>query len=352
MRGHGNWSVRLGNCRGIDVRLHMLFFVFAACTFYLSWLAGREPAGGGMMWVGSLSVVILLASVALHEWGHCLAAIRMGATVDEVVLGPLGGLSPVGIPNAPRRELVVVLAGPLANLAVCLVCFVPLLSIDGVAALGLFHPLNPAGVTGGHEWLIALRLTFWINWVLALVNFLPAFPFDAGRAVQAAFAFFSPEATRQATIVAAARVAKIVAAILAIAGWVLCYAPSAGLVPPWFALVLLAIFLFFSARQEERRQLPQDLNEGPLGYDFSDGHPHFVRTDDAAEDFLPGPFSQWSDEQSEPQRSRREKIETEEEKRVDEILARLHHQGMENLSTEDRALLERVSARYRSRTKS
>ena len=42
-------------------------------------------------------------------------------------------------------------------------------------------------------------------------------------------------------------------------------------------------------------------------------------------------------------------LEAEDEKRVDEILARLHERGMRSLSPEDRALLERVSQRYRSR---
>lgn len=38
-----------------------------------------------------------------------------------------------------------------------------------------------------------------------------------------------------------------------------------------------------------------------------------------------------------------------EEQRVDAVLTRLYSQGMESLSAEDRALLQRASARYRSR---
>ena len=42
-------------------------------------------------------------------------------------------------------------------------------------------------------------------------------------------------------------------------------------------------------------------------------------------------------------------IEAEEERRVDGILARLHSEGINSLSAEERALLDRVSARYRNR---
>ena len=50
--------------------------------------------------------------------------------------------------------------------------------------IGLLHPLNPHGLKGGAAWVIGLKLTFWVNWVLALVNAIPAFPLDGGRAAQ------------------------------------------------------------------------------------------------------------------------------------------------------------------------
>jgi hypothetical protein len=49
------------------------------------------------------------------------------------------------------------------------------------------------------------------------------------------------------------------------------------------------------------------------------------------------------------QRYHEQQQEADEERSLDEILERLHRHGRESLSPEDRALLERVSARYRSR---
>jgi hypothetical protein len=45
-------------------------------------------------------------------------------------------------------------------------------------------------------------------------------------------------------------------------------------------------------------------------------------------------------------------VEAEEERRVDEVLIRVKELGVNALSPDERALLERVSARYRNRTES
>ena len=44
-----------------------------------------------------------------------------------------------------------------------------------------------------------------------------------------------------------------------------------------------------------------------------------------------------------------EDVEAAEEQQVDRILSRLHAHGMDSLTSEERQLLQRVSARYRSR---
>jgi hypothetical protein len=51
-------------------------------------------------------------------------------------------------------------------------------------------------------------------------------------------------------------------------------------------------------------------------------------------------------------KQRRELQERDEERQVDEILSRLHSAGMDGLTAKERALLNRVSARYRNRQQS
>jgi hypothetical protein len=65
-----------------------------------------------------------------------------------------------------------------------------------------------------------------------------------------------------------------------------------------------------------------------------------------------GPFAQWLEEKRELERTRRQdakESEIADERRVDEILMRLHDRGPQSLSAEDRQILQRVSDRLRKR---
>src|SRR5205085_8772617 len=52
---------------------------------------------------------------------YLIAAGRIGAHVDRIVIGLLGDLAPATVPHEPRREMVVALAGPIANAIVLLI---------------------------------------------------------------------------------------------------------------------------------------------------------------------------------------------------------------------------------------
>jgi hypothetical protein len=122
-------------------------------------------------------------------------------------------------------------------------------------------------------------------------------------------------------------------------------------VPLWMPLVLLAIVLFFSAKIEVEKLREQELGEQQwLGYDFSEGYTSLERSHEPEPEREPGPLGRWIRRRQQVRAHRRRIAEEEEEWRVDDILARLHQSGIESLSSKDRALLHRVSARYRERT--
>jgi len=356
MRDQGIWSVSLGRWYGVQLRVHMFFLVFAAFTLYLSWLDANALTGtSGDAWTGLVCILILLLSVAIHECGHLLVASRLGAHLDEIILGPLGGLGPPPTAIEPQSELVAVSAGPLANLGVCFTTAFCLALQDGaqqdVSVLGLMHPFSPRGILVGDPLVVGMKITFWVNWLLILVNLIPAFPFDGGRALRAALMLINPNLDGPRAVAVVARVAKITALGLLLVAWLTINENPTYPLQTWFALVLLSIFVFFSAKKEEAMALHSQLEDALFGYDFSAGYTSLEHSGPPLISTKPvtGPLVRWWKRRQELRAQRRRETEQQEECRVDQILSQVHERGLGSLSTEERDLLKRVSARYRNR---
>lgn len=373
MRTPWIWTVSLGRWWNVHVRLHMFFCLFAAFAVYLTSYPFDSPN-----WLGIGCVAALFVSVLLHEIGHVVIARRMGGIADDIVIGPLGGLSAVRVPYEPQSELVALMAGTLVNIALCFVTALALAIIQSQDA-DLIAMLRPSvsylGSTQELTTVAVLKLVFWVNWSLILVNLIPAFPFDGGRSLHAVLAFLWPEVPARQALVAVCRLGRV----LAVVGLLLAcfyFAPGEPVVVPptgapvdgiqspnvpqppiWFVLSLLSIYVFFSARREELQQTELDRDEDTVfGYDFSQGYTSLERSleDDTESriDTEPPPLgmiSRWLENRRQAQQQRQQDQEFEDEKHVDEILDRLHKHGMRSLSPEDKALLNRVSKRYRSR---
>lgn len=350
MRDHSQWSISLGRWGGVQVRLHLFFLLFAAFTLYLSWQEGQPPRHDDYLWVGCLSVFVLGLSILAHEWGHVWVAQRLGGTVDQIVLWPLGGMVTPERPHEPQADLMVQIAGPLTNLGLAAMC-VPLLLFDNPSTLAeLVNPLQPTNLIEGSIWMVTWKMVFWVNWLLAIINLFPAFPFDGGRILRAAILWRWGEPTRERATYVVSLMAQIGAGLLLLAAWLVRdWNPNPSL-PTWFALVLLAIFLFFSAQHERQKPAPAvESDDQPFGYDFSQGYTSLERSYEDTPHEEAGPITRWLEERREARQKRQLEIEGEEDRRMDELLARISVQGMQSLTPEERLLLERVSARYRQR---
>jgi Zn-dependent protease len=326
--------------------LHVFFVLFATFTLFLGWrdlelLQDRS-------WIAPIGLLLLFLSVLLHEMGHYIAALRLGGDADEIIIGPGLGLSPMRAPLEPHAECLMHIAGPVVNFAVFMIAGAAVAVQSFEQFTGLLHPLQPQQLVEGPGWLVVVKLACWINWVMVLANLLPAFPFDGGRALRAALSARWPDASprRAASIVGLA--AKIAAAALIVVAWIVRDQPTNQPIPLWFALVILAIFLYFGAKQEEERVVDAEIEDALFGYDFSQGYTSLERSTERRHDQT-GPFARWLEQRREGKRQRQLEIEADEERHADELLGRLHEKGMESLSDEERLLLKRVSARYRQR---
>jgi Zn-dependent protease/predicted transcriptional regulator len=217
-------SWKLGRLAGIDVHVHVTFLLLLGWVAISQFLVRRDwhDALGGLAFILSLFGIVVL-----HELGHALMARRFGIRTRDITLLPIGGVARLErIPEEPRQELLVALAGPAVNVVLAGLLFVVLQAAGGVTA--------PVDLQQGEAPFLTRLL--WVNVSLALFNLLPAFPMDGGRVLRALLAMRMPHA--RATTIAAA-IGKVLAGVL---GFV-------GLFTNPF-LLLIALFVWIGATQE------------------------------------------------------------------------------------------------------
>ncbi|HKW14148.1 MAG TPA: site-2 protease family protein, partial [Candidatus Krumholzibacteria bacterium] len=155
------YTAGIGTYAGIPVRVH--------ATFPLILVLYATIAGATGTWRDGFDAAILVLSVfacvVLHEFGHCLMIKRYGIHVRDIVLFPIGGVARAeSIPENPRHEILVAIAGPIVNFVIAGLLF------GGLALAGI--PVH------GDGYLVTLALA---NVFLGLFNLIPAFPMDGGR---------------------------------------------------------------------------------------------------------------------------------------------------------------------------
>jgi len=170
------WSWKLGEIAGIGIYVHATFLILLVWVALSHYLAGQSIA---MMLNGIVFLLALFGIVVLHELGHALTAKRFGIPTRNITLLPIGAVARLErMPDDPKQELWVALAGPAVNVVLAAVLYIVLRLTSGVA------PLNQFNVVGGQF----LSKLMWVNVSLALFNMLPAFPMDGGRMLRALLA--------------------------------------------------------------------------------------------------------------------------------------------------------------------
>jgi len=225
------WSLRL---LGVPVRLHFTFVLL------LVFLVVTGLGGSQSLAYDALYLIALFASVLLHEFAHAWVSSKYGIRTLEIVMFPIGGVSRMERDPKPREELWIALAGPIVNLVLSFGLFALLYYRHGI--VGLSELLRPTDTN------LIERVAFG-NLILALFNFIPAFPMDGGRVLRSVLARFKSETE-------ATRIAAWAGRMLAISMGLY------GLLATHFLLVFVAFFVYLGAAQESAAALGRTLTAG------------------------------------------------------------------------------------------
>src|SRR6266516_2416659 len=112
-------GVRIARPFGIPVFISPYWFLIAGLFVFLYARGLVQSVPGTLRYpVAAAIVVLLYASVLVHELSHSVVARGFGLPVRRILLYPLGGFSELERePPTPGRELLVSAAGPAVSLA-------------------------------------------------------------------------------------------------------------------------------------------------------------------------------------------------------------------------------------------
>jgi len=190
--------------------------------------------------VAATFVILLFASVLVHELSHCVVARAFGLPVRRILLYPLGGFSEIEQePQTPAREFAVSVVGPLTSLALA------------GCGWGLDVALNPGGIPR-----VLIDQLILANLVLGVFNLLPGLPLDGGRILRAGVWKLTG---RPGTATIAAAWAGRALAVALVAVPVLMLGGRLSLTNTYLLwLVVIAVFMWVSSGQAIRAAKVRD----------------------------------------------------------------------------------------------
>ena len=135
------WSWKIGQFAGIGVYMHATFLLLIGWVAVSHWVQARSLEA---VLAGVGFILALFACVVAHEYGHALTARYYGIRTKDITLLPIGGVARLErMPDDPRQELWVALAGPAVNVVIAAALF------TWLVATGTFSPLAELGVAQG-----------------------------------------------------------------------------------------------------------------------------------------------------------------------------------------------------------
>ncbi len=222
------WSWKIARIASIDIYIHATFFILIYIVGITYW--NKEGTLEAVV-SGVGFVLALFVCVILHEFGHSLTARRYGIQTRNITLLPIGGVASLEkMPDDPRQEINVAIAGPAVNFVIALLLY---LYSDFRGS----PVVTQAPSVSSSSFVYQLMM---VNLFIAGFNLLPAFPMDGGRVLRATLAMRMDHdiATQKA-----ASVGQFIAVCMGLFG--IMYNPF---------LLFIAIFIWFGASMENNAE--------------------------------------------------------------------------------------------------
>ena len=234
-------SFRIAKLLGIPIKIHFSFIIILALFAWVFSVQSIQLLGftigyGELQtsnifkyFFGIILTILFFVCVLLHELGHSYVTQKKGFKINNITLFVFGGASQIKeTPRDPNTEIKIAAAGPAVSF---------LLSVFFIF---IFFSTNffEKNFISQIIFISAGTLGFY-NFILGLFNLIPAYPTDGGRLVRATLAKYMDygKATSHAS-----NIGKGIAIAMAIF----------GIITLNIWLVMISVFLFFGATQEEK----------------------------------------------------------------------------------------------------
>lgn len=335
------WEFGLGSWGGVDVRAHVSWPLFIIAAMYWgAFLADASNARPPVVQNVAIALLVLVVSSVIHVAIQVFSASKRGVTVREVVLAPWGEWEPLPMPLRVHDLLRVAGDGIAFHFIVAFAAIGAFFAVVGYSEQSIYAQLfDLSRILEGRPILVFVRIVFWVNFALLLINATPVYPFDGEflfrafvRTTQAKWAV----AYREAMVVS---IGWVVAAVLGLVALVIAYQVKESHLPAIFAV--WATFSAYGAWYSQswirdgRETDDEDMLPVAAGEPNYEGSAE-LKTHDVVQLAQSG-------------ESRDRTIRFDDNAQLDEVLAKLHDRGIASLTAAERALLDRMSARFRKR---
>lgn len=311
-------GIYLGRPFRLPVFVHWSFIALSVSLLLIAWLMKGQPGNRDLPILVTCLLGWIIVLGVIQEFAHAIAARLLGGSMQTFVVSAYGGAGVYKTIGGPRQCMTAV-SGPAFSFVVACVLAWVISRSAGESFFALLNPLWPPELQGTMRWQAIAKIGAWAGVSLSLVQMLPIWQCDGRAILDGVITTLDEHASAETKRQRSAAVLLVLASLAggcAVVGAFMEH-PQGG-VPKWPFVAVIGILLWLSGRRADARTQLLERKDKGIG--------------------LRG----WLKVRRAQTIEHREAVDA---SKVDEILDRLHLEGIGSLSSEERAILNRVSAK-------